>query len=113
MARLCRIWRFICHAALWLATFHPACISATEYEVQGEIFQSAFKPDGNIQHREFSQFSVFVRDCSWLIQMTECDESGKPLSKREVASAYSDGCRTPIPIHIGQSFQFKADTCSD
>jgi hypothetical protein len=28
-------------------------------------------------------------------------------------SAYSDGCRTPIPIHIGQSFQFKADTCSD
>jgi nitrous oxidase accessory protein NosD len=27
--------------------------------------------------------------------------------------AYSDGCRTPIPIHIGQSFQFKADTCSD
>ena len=29
------------------------------------------------------------------------------------AFAYSDGCRTPIPIHIGQSFQFKADTCSD
>jgi hypothetical protein len=28
-------------------------------------------------------------------------------------TAYSDGCRTPIPIHIGQSFQFKADTCSD
>jgi len=27
--------------------------------------------------------------------------------------AYSDGCRTPIPIHIGQSFQIKADTCSD
>ena len=27
--------------------------------------------------------------------------------------AYSDGCRTPIRIHIGQSFQFKADTCSD
>jgi len=30
-----------------------------------------------------------------------------------ISSAYSGGCRTPIPIHIGQSFQFKADTCSD
>ena len=29
------------------------------------------------------------------------------------STAYSGGCRTPIPIHIGQSFQFKADTCSD
>jgi hypothetical protein len=27
--------------------------------------------------------------------------------------AYSDDCRTPIPIHIGQAFQFKADTRYD
>ncbi len=30
-----------------------------------------------------------------------------------VRIAYSDARRTPIPIHIGQSFQLKADTCSD
>lgn len=27
--------------------------------------------------------------------------------------AYSDARRTPIPIHIGQAFHLKADTCSD
>jgi hypothetical protein len=27
--------------------------------------------------------------------------------------AYSDGRRTPIPIHIGQAFQFKSDTRYD
>jgi len=40
---------------------------------------------------------VFAMDCWWLGSH----------------GAYSDGCRTPIPIRIGQSFQFKADTCSD
>ena len=36
-----------------------------------------------------------------------------PRTHKLYDSAYSGGCRTPIPIHIGQSFQFKADTCSD
>jgi hypothetical protein len=40
-------------------------------------------------------------------------EGGITVTKTRFMVAYSDGCRTPIPIHIGQSFQFKADTCSD
>jgi len=35
------------------------------------------------------------------------------LDVRGPIPAYSDARRTPIPIYIGQSFQFKADTCSD
>ena len=40
-------------------------------------------------------------------------EGGITVTKTRFMVAYSDGCRTPIPIHIGQSFQFKADTHSD
>ena len=58
---------------------------AAEYEVDGEIVQTAFRQDGGAQLVTRSKFTVFVRDCSWLIQTTDHDEAGKPLVVRETA----------------------------
>ncbi len=40
-------------------------------------------------------------------------ETIEPTTRADANAAYSDGCRAPIPIHIGQTFQFTADTCFD
>src|SRR5438093_1159462 len=58
---------------------------AGEYEVDGEIAQTLFKHDGSVQLVRRSTFTVFVRDCSWVIQTTDHDENGTPLISRETA----------------------------
>ncbi len=42
-------------------------------------------PDGSVGALQKSQFTVFVKDCSWLIQTTDLDKDGKPVAKRETA----------------------------
>jgi len=59
--------------------------SAAEYEVDGEIVQTAFKMDGSIRDAYRGTFTVFVDGCSWLIQMTNQDGNGKPYSWSETA----------------------------
>ncbi len=54
--------------------------SAAQYEVDGHIEQTIYKVDGSVQSKERSQFTVFVNDCSWLIQETNLDVDGKPLA---------------------------------
>jgi hypothetical protein len=64
-------------------------VSATEYEVDGEIVQTVFRQDGGVQSTQLSSFTVFVKDCSWLIQTIDHDEAGKQLLKRETACVNS------------------------
>src|SRR5208283_2877624 len=59
--------------------------SAVEYEVDGQIEQTLFKMDGSVQSVEQAKFTVFVRDCSWLIQTTFLDKDGNPFSRNETA----------------------------
>jgi hypothetical protein len=58
--------------------------SAAEYEVDGQIEQTIYSPAGAASVQK-SQFTVFVKDCSWLIQTTGLDKSGKPVSIRQTA----------------------------
>lgn len=58
-------------------------VSGVEYEVDGEIIQTNFAQDGGVRSVKRSHFSVFVRDCSWLIQTRDHDEAGKLLLVRE------------------------------
>ena len=60
-------------------------VSAEEYEVDGQIEQTIFKMDGSVQVDTKSKFTVFVNDCSWLIQTTVLDAAGKPVSLNETA----------------------------
>ena len=60
-------------------------ISAAEYEVDGQLEQTIFKQDGGVSTFHKSQFTVFVKDCAWLIRTTESDTNGKPFSVRETA----------------------------
>ena len=41
---------------------------SAEYEVDGEIVQTKYRQDGSVQFQTRSKFTVFVRDCAWLIQ---------------------------------------------
>jgi hypothetical protein len=47
--------------------------------VDGEITQTIFKFDGSVQWVSKSDFTVFVRDCAWLIRTANYDSSGKPV----------------------------------
>lgn len=60
-------------------------LSAAEYEVDGEIVQTLFKMDGNVQSIQRSKFTVYVRDCAWLIKTADHDETGNLLTTRETA----------------------------
>jgi hypothetical protein len=57
--------------------------SAAEYEVDGHIEQTLYNRDGSVGALEKSQFAVFVKDCSWLIQTTDLGKDGKPVAIRE------------------------------
>lgn len=59
--------------------------SASEYEVDGLIEQTIYEPDGSAGTPRKSQFTVFVKDCSWLIRTTQSDTNGKPVSASETA----------------------------
>lgn len=60
-------------------------VSAEEYEVDGQIEQTIYNRDGSVGALEKSKFTVFVKDCSWLIQTTDLDKDGKPVGIRETA----------------------------
>jgi hypothetical protein len=60
-------------------------VSAAEYEVDGEIDQTAFKIDGSIREVHKGTFTVFVDGCSWLIQITNQDGNGNPYNWSELA----------------------------
>lgn len=62
-----------------------ATVSATEYEVDGQIEQTLFNMDGSVQLNMTSKFTVYVKDCSWLIQSTILDKAGKPLTLNETS----------------------------
>ncbi len=51
--------------------------------------------------------------CDLLFNSEQVGRKTYMMAEKSEKNAYSDVCRTPIPIHIGQSFQFKADTGSD
>jgi hypothetical protein len=75
-------WR----ALLWLLLSAAVTASAAEYEVDGEIVQTIFWHDGNVQLVKRSAFTVFVKGPSWLIHTTDEDLNGEPLV-RETACA--------------------------
>lgn len=60
-------------------------VSAAEYEVDGQIEQTLYERDGSVATLQKSQFTVFVRDCSWLIRTTQNDTNGRPVTARETA----------------------------
>ena len=55
--------------------------SAVEYEVEGRLTQTMVQKDGGELHASAS-FPVFVRDCSWFIDMIETNEN-KEISHRQ------------------------------
>lgn len=70
---------------LLLGTFVKT--SAAQYEVDGQIEQVLYKMDGSVQTEQKAGFTVFVKDCSWLIQTTNLDSDGNPQGVNETASA--------------------------
>ena len=64
---------------------HLVVLSASDYEVDGEIAQTLFKRDGSVQLVTRSRFTVYVRDCSWLIKTIDHDEDGTPLIAGETS----------------------------
>lgn len=58
---------------------------AAEYEVDGKIEQTIYNRDGSVAILQKSQFTVFVRDCAWLIRTTQNDTNGRPVTARETA----------------------------
>jgi hypothetical protein len=58
--------------------------SAAEYEVDGNVTQTMVKLNGDKLHASAS-FTVFVRDCGWLIQTLETNEFGG-VHRREIGS---------------------------
>ena len=60
--------------------------SAAQYEVDGQIEQTIYNVGGSVQSEGKSRFTVFVNDCSWLIQTTNFDADGTPLTVNETAS---------------------------
>ena len=57
---------------------------ASEYEVDGNVNQTMLEFNGAKLHATAS-FTVFVRDCGWLIQTMETNEIGG-VSRREIGS---------------------------
>ncbi len=80
------------------------------------VFPEVAKHFQAFLEREESDFSkapsieiLDVLDEFWSLSIGPLGSPNNPT----VYVAYSDACRTPIPIHIGQAFQFKSDTGSD
>ena len=55
--------------------------SAVEYEVEGRLTQTTVQRNGGDLHASAS-FTVFVRDCSWFMEMIETNEN-KGVSHRQ------------------------------
>ena len=92
-SNICRIFTIIREANQSLTYSAFVClllgaiarVPAAEYEVDGQIEQTIYKRDGSVGALEKSQFTVFVRDCSWLIQTTQSNTNGKPVVATETA----------------------------
>jgi hypothetical protein len=68
--------------------------------VDGEIDQTLYSYYGGTQSEKQSKFTVFVNGCSWLIETTDHDKAGKPLSARET------GCTNGTVIYeVGKSLK--------
>ena len=65
----------------------PQPVGATggEYEVDGEIVQDFFARDGSVDVEKRAKFTVFVKDCSWLIHTVILDGKGEPATQSETA----------------------------
>jgi hypothetical protein len=87
MGSLRKRWTFISLLACsWLACAIPIG-NAAEYEVDGVVEQSQYKSDGTIRGvTERTPFTVYVRDCSWLIRTTQFDSTVKHSVSREKGS---------------------------
>jgi len=68
-------------------------VSAAQYEADGEIEQTLFTREGGVQGMTRSKFTVYVKDCSWLIQTTDYDKDGTALRVRET------GCTNGAEIY--------------
>jgi hypothetical protein len=60
----------------WSLFFASSISSAAEYELDGHIEQKLYNGDGTVELLKKSEFAVFMRDCSWLIETTDLDQSG-------------------------------------
>lgn len=61
-------------------------VFAVEYEIGGVIKQTLYNRDGSAQFVREGQFTLFVRDCSWLIQSISENPSEKRQSICETGS---------------------------
>jgi hypothetical protein len=68
-----------------IAPPRPVGATGGEYEVDGEIVQTFFGRDGPATEEYRAKFTVFVKDCSWLIHTVTQDEKGKPITLFETA----------------------------
>lgn len=75
-------WFFAC--LILMAVFFGFPSLASEYEVSGKIHQVIISSDGGKQE-DSGEFTVYVRDCSWLIKTIYADGHGN-LYQREVGS---------------------------
>jgi hypothetical protein len=60
-------------------------VPAVEYEVDGQLEQTIYKWDYSVATFHQYQFTVYVRDCAWLIRATVNGANGKPVSASETA----------------------------
>lgn len=74
---------FLCIVLLYFLLCITRRASATEYEVDGRIEQTEFNHDGTIRKHTASEFTVYVRDRSWLIHSTDFNPDGVPVYARE------------------------------
>lgn len=72
-------------ALLCLIIGGTGIVSATDYELDGVLEQTIYNRDGSVATFHKSQFTVFVRDCAWLIRTTQNDTNGKPVVASETA----------------------------
>jgi len=74
------IWNWLTIAAISFGISS----SASGYEVDGKVSEAITTHDGGVVHATAS-FTVFVRDCGWLIQTIETNEIGV-ITRRDVGS---------------------------
>lgn len=60
-------------------------LPAAEYEVDGQVEQTTYKPYYSVATFHKFQFTVYVRDCAWLIRMAEIKSNEIPAGGTEIA----------------------------
>ena len=75
-------------AASWLLCLALCAVvrsSAAEYEVDGQLEETTYKPNYSVATFHQFQFTVYVRDCAWLIRTTETKSNEIPVGASETA----------------------------